>query len=95
MYKCEKCGKISLNKEKRYSIVIKKRNVTYFIYSLIHKIGKRILSELTISGIRKDIVEDYLKKGFIIKSQKITRGWEISEEIRVCTKCKEKENDKV
>jgi len=72
MYKCEFCGKLSKPGEKSYTIIAKKRPKVYHVVYT-----KLIIKRRPGKGKRK-------KK---IRISKLTKGWEIAKELKVCLDC--------
>ena len=72
MFRCQNCGKLSKAGEKSYTIVVEKRPKKYKVDFV-----KIIKKHRPRRGWRK-------KK---VRIMKITEGWEIVKEIRVCEEC--------
>lgn len=72
MFICEFCGKLSKPGEKSYVIIAKKRPRVYHVLYT-----KVIIKKRPGKGKRK-------KK---VRISKITKGWEIAKELRVCLSC--------
>jgi len=80
MFRCECCNKLSKPGEKSYTIVIEKRPKTYHV-----EYTKIIIKRRPGKGKRK-------KK---IHVKKVTSGWEIVRELRVCLDCYNKLKDNI
>jgi len=78
MFRCEYCGKLSKPKEKSYTVVVQKRPKTYHVNFV-----KIIVKRRPGKGKRK--IKKYINK--------VTQGWEIVKEIRVCENCYNKLRD--
>ena len=82
MFICQNCRKPSQPKEKKGTVTIKKRVQTYYNYKIEYRREPRY-----ISSPNKEVVQEYIKKGWKVIRQSISKGSEIAEEINVCTKC--------
>jgi len=83
MFQCEKCGNLSLLKEKRHMVIVGKRQQTY--YKFVIERHKREF--LILSTPNKDLIQEYIEQGWKLLGKKVSKGWEIEKEIAVCTNC--------
>lgn len=85
MYKCQECNNNTAPNEAIKLFVSKKRNKEYYIAILRHRRnGNKVILNKKLTN------EEMFKwkgENFDLISEKVTRGWEIEKELKLCSKC--------
>ena len=85
MFLCEGCSKSTKSRESMNALVSEKRNKEYYIGVLKHRRNNNKI--ILYKRPSNEEIDTWKKEGFELISEKITRGWEIEKELKLCSEC--------